>query len=925
MSEQKNTETLIRSFVSPLPGRDKIFQCIQSIVEAISIQDHIKEIALLCAASEFLARFAKAHPQILEDTLRDYRTQYSPESLEARLSQVFPPGEDNLDENELMYKLRLFKKSELLRITLRFLTGVSDIQESMSELTMLAEVLLRKALDIALSLCKQRYGEAEGSFTIIGLGKLGAEELNYSSDIDIIGIYDGDPLKETTGIIRPSGVRGGQISLQEFYIKVMETLKRLLNKETEQGLVYRVDLRLRPQGQRSPLVHSLKGALQYYLTWGRTWERMVLIRARPVAGDQQTGKAFMDGISEFLWLRRMDYSDIEEIRQMKKKIDATFTKDDIKRGYGGIREIEFFVQSLQLMYSPEFPKLRTHKLNQAIEAIAEMKQFNKEDLILLWQSYLNLRKIEHLLQMRQDLQTHRLPSDNTTLSQIAWLMGFSSVQEFLRDLRVTRIKIKKMYNDLLGTEEDIHAEALALLTDDFSEEELKMYLDFRGAIRPERALQSLLSLREAITWPELQSNRRLINEVLPLCLEEALNAPVVEEALFYLEEVLKKAPDRVAFLRWFKEEPLFMKGLIRLTGMSSYMRRLLSAEPLYLSYLIEDPSMRKTRKTLGENLSRLISAHGFVPEALVRFRQVEQLRAGIFYALEIFTDGYLQRTLTKIAEVAVEETVNYIYKDTQPVVVAMGKFGSREMDFQSDIDILFIDENLDHKKAESLLRILTEYTDRGPAFQVDMRLRPDGSKGPLVHSLDSYKHYYLQRAAPWEVQALLRARPLTGSSKQRQQFMEMVSQVLRQRAKEITWSQIQQMRERIIREVSKENQGIDIKFGPGGIEEIEFFVQYMLILRGQTVPNLSTTRAIRRLARTNMLTGAQELLDIYQFLRKLYTVLRLNEETILKPSEERTEIYARVLKLKSTEELSGCVISARQRVLNIIADNIRNQ
>ncbi len=900
-----------------------VTDCINSLIN-LSDKNSQREIELLCLGSDYLVRFSRRYPALFRDALKEYTKGYEKSSLEERLLRWLPE-DPALTEGQIMRQLRLFKRTEMLKITLRFLTGISDIVNSMNELSLLAEVILERALQEALRLCSKRYGDARGGISIIALGKLGAQELNYSSDVDIVGFYEGNPLEETTGVIGPTGVRTGRVSLHEYYSKAMETLTRLLTTETEEAVLYRADLRLRPQGQKSPLAQTLTSAVQYYFTWGRVWERMVLIRARPVAGDRDIGQKFIEGISPFLWEQRIDYSGIEEIRQMKKKIDATFTKDDIKRGYGGIREIEFFIQTLQLIYAPEVPSLRTHRTLQALNALKRATILKEEETSVLEEAYLYLRRIEHFIQMKEDLQTHKLPKSHEAMKKLSLLMGYGSENQFLSDLKIKRLQVKKMYNDLLGTEEERHAEALALLTEDFSDEELQTYLSFRGAKDPERSAKSLISIKQALYAPELQPNRSLLKESIPICVEEAMMTEAVDEGLSFLEEILKKGPESIAFFQWFKDEPLFRKGLIRITAISSYMRRLLSGHPLYISYLIEDPSMRKTRQSLRENLSRMINHTGFKPEAFVRFRQLEQLRAGIFYAAGVFSEVYLYKTLTKIAEVAIEEATKRIYSEDPPVVVAMGKLGTRELDFQSDIDILIIDEKLRHRKAEELLKLLTEYTSQGPAFKVDMRLRPDGSKGPLVHSLESYRQYYLKRAANWEIQALLKARPITGRPSYRQAFIMMLKDVLGIRGSELNWHEIQQMRQRIIKEVSKESQGIDLKFGPGGLEDVEFFVQYLMLANNQISLSASIPRALKQLIKKDIIksSSGQELLEIYTFLRKVYTLMCLNEEFILKDRGDKTEMYARVVGKDNAMALIETVKSLREKAMEIIEESVR--
>ncbi len=881
----------------------------------------LPEVAALFAYSQFLANYSIQNPASLEEALKRVNLSVTRERLKQEAEERFPQLKET-ETKVFMKTLRRFKKDILLWITLRDILGKVDLFESMQELTNLAEVILEYTLEHSLRICTERYGHpSEGRISIIGLGKLGGEELNYSSDIDIIGVYDSDPSASTSGVLSPTGVRYNRISNHQFFCKVMETLSHVLSQQTEDGFVYRVDTRLRPQGQRGELALSIEGYREYYQTWGRTWERMVLIRARPLAGDISTAERFLEMITPFVWFRPVELPEIEEIRTMKKGIDSLYSKDDIKRGYGGIREAEFFVQTLQLMYGRGNRALRTHRLFNAIQALRWMDIIPSDELTALWENYLYLRRLEHYLQMRDDLQTHKLPSKPEELDALARKMKHRDREEFLSELKLRRMQIKSMYNSLLGTEEDVYAETKALLMDDLSEEELKGYLSFKGVKDTSLGLRSLNALRQEFKAFRTEKERALLRSLMPLFVDEALRSPAPEDALLSVERFFGSFGTNSTFLEWFHEQPLFTRGIVTVFAMSRVLTRLILSEERHLSELIEDPHIRKSLRAFQRQLERIGGDN--LQERLAEYRRTEEIRAGMFFLLNILQLNDLMRQLSNLAEALIVKVLSTYAADREIMVVSMGKLGGREMVFGSDLDLLFVSATEDVNAIERVIKVLTSYTDKGPVYQIDMRLRPDGSKGPLTNTLDGYRRYYLERAHPWEIQALLKARPITGGVSSRKAFMQMTEEVFRERVKDVRYSSIRQMRERIIREVSHEQEGLDVKFGPGGVEEIEFFIQWLQLSNIQRFPFLqvqNTLRAINRLFKAGILSGedAKEIHELYIYLRKVEVILRLNEETVLRVDDPVTERIARFMGYSDSQQFIQSLIERRNRVIEII-------
>ncbi|GBD97219.1 MAG TPA: bifunctional [glutamate--ammonia ligase]-adenylyl-L-tyrosine phosphorylase/[glutamate--ammonia-ligase] adenylyltransferase [Nitrospirae bacterium] len=883
---------------------------------------YFSEAAGLFAVSQFLANYCIANPEDLFAAIREIRNNITKRFLEERAGGL---SGHKMDINYMMKALRHFKKQYLLRITLRDITGETDIQSSMDELTLLAETIISISLKWSLRLNRQRFGKpADSAITLIALGKLGAEELNYSSDVDLIAVYDKED-GQTTGMPGPSGIKTNRISNHEFYCKVVELLAKLLSSQTEDGIVYRIDLRLRPQGQRGDVVLPLKAYQTYYESWGRTWERMALTRARPAAGDIRLGKAFMETIRPFVWRETVDYSEIEEIRGLKKKIDSTFARDDIKRGYGGIREAEFFVQTFQLLYGRDNRPLRTNSTLNAIRVLQGMRMVPEEDLVTLRENYLFLRRLEHYLQMKEDLQTHALPSSDEEMEAIARMMGFSSKSDFLADLRLRRMQTKNMYNSLLGTQEDVHAEALNLLEGKLNDEELFGYLSFRKVKNPGKCLMNMKSIREHMSAFRTMQERSLIREVMPQLLENALMAESPDRALAGLENLLTTYDIKTAHLTAIMELKELMTGITKIFSLSPYLTRIFLSSQYYLDKLIEEWSIVKSLSVMEGELRRTAEGSKDFNSELARYRRFEEVRSGMLFLPGILKTEDLFRGLSHLAEAIIKVILDR-FGCNELSVIAFGKLGGREMTFGSDIDIVFVSGSPEAMTlAEKIMKVLTSYSDMGLLYSVDTRLRPDGSKGILVKDIEGYRSYYLKNARNWEIQALLKARPVGGNEKLSRSFMNMAKDVILQRGRDIRKEDITAMRARIIKELSHEAKGMDIKLGSGGIKEIEFYVQFLQLHHAQSFPEIlvqNTLAAINRLAKKQILSPADRdtLCSTYEYYRKLQTFLRLNEEQVIAGGSYITELSAKFMDHKTPEEFLDYLRVLRDNVLTVTGE-----
>jgi glutamate-ammonia-ligase adenylyltransferase len=886
------------------------------------IAPHLSITAKLFAASQFLANYCITHPEELSSSIKERKKDLTKKLLKERaIKEITFDKYARLDD--MMRVLRQFKKRYLLRITIRDITGETDIQSSMDELTILAEIIISEALEYSWKFMTLKYGmPSESVITLVAVGKLGGEELNYSSDIDLMAVYDNDD-GQTSGIPNQAGVIYNKITNHEFSCKVTELLSKLLSSQTEDGIAYRVDMRLRPQGQKGDIALPLKAYRTYYESWGRTWERMMLIRARPVAGDMKLGQAFIDAIRPFLWREALDYSEIEEIRGLKKKIDSTFSRDDIKRGYGGIRETEFFIQTFQLLYGGQNSSLRSYRILNAIQALKWMKKVPEEDLTILWDNYLYLRRVEHYLQMREDLQTHTLPSSDAELEILGKKMGFHCRDDFLENLRVRRMQIKSMYNFLLGTQEDAYTEALNLLEGGLKDNELTGYLSFRKVKEPGRCVKSFKTIKEYMRIFRTSQERSLARQVVPQLLENALTAENPDRAIAGIERMVTAFGIKTAHLMAFREHRELLTGVVKIFSLSPYLTRIVLSTHYYLDILIEEWGISKTLRVMENKLRQAAGSEDDISSRLARYRRFEEVRLGILLLLNIVKDEDLFKGLSQVAEAIIRYVLESSgCKDLS--VIALGKLGGREMTFGSDLDIVFVSQSGEAMSAaEKIIKWLTTYTDLGLLYDVDMRLRPDGSKGVLVNNLEGYRNYYLEKAHDWELQALLKARPVGGNALLARSFIDMAREIIIRKGRYVKRADVAVMRERIVKDLSRESEGIDIKLGPGGIEEIEFYVQYLQLHHAHRAPGIlvqNTMSAIGRMAKEGLMSSQKRdtLSATYKYFRKIQILLRLNEADVLTENTAITELAATIMEYGPPEEFADYLRRLRYNVLAVI-------
>ncbi|GAB4485763.1 MAG: bifunctional [glutamate--ammonia ligase]-adenylyl-L-tyrosine phosphorylase/[glutamate--ammonia-ligase] adenylyltransferase [Thermodesulfovibrionales bacterium] len=853
----------------------------------------LRPAAVLFSQSQFLANYCTAFPDALFDALAKLHQPPDRETLMAALDAVLDETASLQPHARLqatMNAVRRFKTQTILSITLRDLLKQADLVDVMADLSLLADVVADRSVRFLRGHLAALYGEPrDDAFSVIALGKLGGDELNFSSDVDFMYVY-GTEAGETAGVRTEQGIVKNRIANHEFYCKLGEALTRFLSANTEAGFAYRVDLRLRPEGQRGDISLAIRGYEMYYESWGRAWERAMLLRARPVAGDAALGQEFLGMIRPFVYRKYLDFSAIDEIKKLKTRIDATFKKGDIKRGYGGIREIEFFAQALQLLYAGREPMLRERSVLRALHKLLQKGIIGQSDFQILSENYRWLRTLEHRLQQVNDIQTHTIPTGEADLEALGRKMGCSGRMDFLEELDARRKAVRSIYDSLFAEQQGAQTHSGTLFDEDFSDAELQEFLAGLGLRDPGRACRNIRAIRDAMISFQTLRGRRLLGEILPDFVDAVLRTDAPDTALNHLQTFAVFLSSNESYLEVFRRNRELTRNLAYVFAHSDYLAKMLMARPRYLEMIGWQSFRRKSLAALRGELRAEMRGGRPVTEAVRQLKQMEEIRWGLEFIQGRADVDRMTKGLSKAAESVLAACADEAASGRRIAVVGFGKLGGREITFNSDLDIIFVTQETpeieDVKAAERVLRLLISYTRDGIAYRVDTRLRPEGSRGPLVSSVDAFRSYYEKSAAFWELQALLKARPVAGDRRTGCAFMEVAYAALAAHGSDVEASDIRQMRERILRERAKESEGFDIKLGRGGIEEIEFLVQFLQLRHAavhRAVLVQGTAQALRRLASAGVIgrDEADFLGSAYRFYRSLETFLRLRGEAVL--------------------------------------------
>lgn len=763
-------------------------------------------------------------------------------------SPAWRVAETAADELECMRQLRLLKSRGLRRVLWWEMGLHGDVMTSAASLSLLADQLLDAGLRMARNLLAKRFGDLPGArVAVIGLGKLGGGELNLGSDVDLLFVWQAEG--QTTGPRR--------IAAKEYLQRLARLLIRLFCERTAEGQVWPVDMRLRPGGELGAIGLSLDAALQYYQDYGQTWERAMLIKARAAAGDIDLGRAFIDGIQPFVYRRYLDYTTVRALADMKRRIDAAGGGRgigpgfDVKRGRGGIREIEFYIQSLQLLHGGHHMRLRQAATVAAIAALVEAGLLDGEDGASLDAAYRFWRRIEHALQGRRGEQTHALPPDYG--EYLAAATGWPDVDERMRQQAARVNGFFRLQFAHIGTEA-VHTDWLAMREDDIAAR-----FAMHGKQEHARISRALADIRDRLgrgLLPERSRTdvARILERAMPVWAKDANGVQAIEA----FAELLHQIAGRATWIDLLASNTQVCRWLIGVLSASRYVAWHVVRDPSWLEWPLENERGAERIERLVLRLRRLPAAAAADDVFLADLgRLVDQAR--LTCAMTIVADEAdplrIGAWLADVADAAVAAVLHLgirqfgLPQDFPFVALAMGKHGSREMGLVSDLDLVFVLDCDDpaavvwrgknwrewaQRLGRRIIHYLTERPPFGAGYTLDARLRPSGHAGVLVTTLAAFRAYQLHEAQTWEHQALCRARPVAGPDAACRRLQAVIEEVLAMpRDAGRLAEEILAMRAKMLAHLASRKEGIiNLKHDAGGLVDIEFLAQYARLRYG---------------------------------------------------------------------------------------------
>lgn len=902
--------------------------------------------------SNFAAECCSRDPKMLTNLFEsgDLQSGYSEDTYLNKLDTVLAGIKD---ETQLEHLFRRFRHCEMVRIAWRDLIGWADLSETMRDLSAFADACIDCALDILYEWQCVADGIPIGTdglrqrLVVIGMGKLGGRELNFSSDVDLIFAYP--EVGETKG-------SGKAISNEAFFLRLCRRLIKVLGKTTADGFVFRVDTRLRPHGENGPLVMSFDALEQYYQRQGREWERYAWIKARVVAGDKVAGSHLLERLKPFVYRRYLDFGAFESLRDMKEKISLEVRRkqlqNNIKLGPGGIREIEFFGQMFQLIRGGVIPSLQEPGIKKVLATLAGEGIIPQKVGDELCRAYVFLRTLENRLQEFSDQQTHLLPSGEVENARLALSMNFKDSQTFADHLKLHREKVHDHFTMLLNAKDSADEDkeskkALQGVWHELLEEkEAEKQLSAVGFSDPRAVLGLLDHLRDDLMarMPSSEGRQRL-DKLIPLLLKVVGISENSLATLIRIIDLVKAIKGRASYLALLLENPHSLTHLVKLCDASPFIASFLTRHPVLLDELLDPrslyvpPGRDELEKELVQRMDRLHDNFEYQMEELRIFKQENVFRVAAADVTEALALMRVSDHLSDLAEIVLNKVIELAWDhltekhgiptcrlDGQPseqgfAVVAYGKFGGLELGYSSDLDMVFLHSGtqghtrsdkypIDNRQffarlGQRVIHILTAHTRAGTLYETDMRLRPSGSAGILVSHIESFHDYQVNKAWTWEHQALIRARAVGGDPLLMQRFEEIRKAVIgRPRKKTRLQKDVAEMRERMRKELLIAEPGMfDLKQGSGGIVDIEFLVQYLVLLKSHKSRELLKWTDNVRLIQTLLETGvfdeytANLLKHAYLIYRATAHKLSLQEKQAKVPEEKLHRLRDRVEKI----------------------------
>ncbi len=875
--------------------------------------------ALLACAYPSMAPSIFAHPEDVVAIARGTKLARDPRTYRRTALTMIGDATDNAGVRR---GLRRFAQRERLRVAAReLLPHGSDIDVTARELSDLADVCIDLALGEAMHWADARFGEPrtrEGTrcgFVVIGMGKLGGRELNSGSDVDLLLFYETDD-GEAIG----EGAAGASTSLHEYFTRVSQRFTATLGDVTEDGFAWRVDLRLRPEGARGPLVNSLAAAERYYETWGRTWERAALVRARAVAGDLKLGQEMLGALAPFVWRREVNPAVADEMIALVVRARAETPIDparDLKLGVGGIREVEFFVQSLQLIWGGREPSVRAANTLDAVRRLRARGLLTDREGRETADAYLALRRLEHRVQFALGWQTHALPPlGDPLLDRIARSLGFAGERDLERDLDKTRRRVSSRFGALSREgrvkKDDAGALDRVFYALDAGDETAALAWSaevFGAASSPDLA-RHLLALARRPDYPLGATTRDKFPDLAPVLVEALEGAADPEQAARLMATFFARLGTPSVYARALAEDARAARALVGLFGASAFLGASMIGHPELADRLLFGrgaPTPESAAAAIDEEIASLEpdgDPEDFVG-ALRRAKGRVTMEVGLADLAGELSTRACTRVLSALADATLDRATRFALKDAEShglAVIAMGKLGGGEIGYGSDLDLFFIYEDATDEAperfvrvAQRVMRLLSAPHGDGPGYELDTRLRPSGNQGLLVVSLDAFSKYHragdgLSEAHDWERQALLKARACAGDPELGAKVIAVADAAAYGRGAPAP-ERIHHLRLRMERELAGERPGrYDLKLGKGGLVDVEFAAQWLQMKWGNDprVRTPDTETALSALEACGYLevSLAAPLREGYRVLRRMEQRLRVLHGTSVQLLEE---------------------------------------
>jgi glutamate-ammonia-ligase adenylyltransferase len=806
------------------------------------------------------------------------------------------------DDASLMRALRDLRKRVMLRLIARDLNGLATLDEVMATITTLADIALTVAVDHLQREFALPHGEPtaanDGSVQVlhvVAMGKLGGEELNVSSDIDLVFVYPEDG--ETRGP-RP-------LSNHEYFIRFARRLIALLNEMTADGYVFRVDMRLRPLGSDGPLAVSFGMLENYFITQGREWERYAWIKARVVCGDR--AQELADLVRPFVFRRHLDYSAFESMRglhaEIRREVERRDILDNVKLGPGGIREIEFIVQLFQLVRGGHDAPLRQPPTLAVLPLLAERNLLPAAAVSELTAAYVFLRNLEHRLQYLDDRQTQALPTNDEDQALIAAATGHADFAQLRAELEQHRSRVTQHFENIFATSgPDAHP--LEVLWDGAgTDAPQKMLRELRFA-EPARALERIVALRDSSRVRQMpQASHARMRQLVPRVIAEVARLPNPDATLERMLTLLESISRREAYLALLLQYPQTIERGARLASASPWAAQYLARYPILLDELLDartlhtPPAWAQLRAQLRNRLDQAGDDSEAQMNALRHFKHAQTLH---LLAQDLAGELPLEKLsdhLSELADVILAEVLRVIWRGLrtrhrdEPAfsIIAYGKLGGKELGYASDLDLIFLYDDPAPEAPENYARLaqrinhwLTSMTAAGALYETDLRLRPDGASGLLVSPFEGFADYQRTHAWVWEHQALTRARGVAGDTGIARRFEEIRAEVLRRpRALPALRDEVVKMRDTMLAAHPNPSGRFDIKHDRGGLIDVEFIVQYLILGHSHRHPeliaNIGNLALLKLAARLELIPADTALAvhDAYRRFRQLQHALRL--------------------------------------------------